>query len=94
MRHPATDTSANGTREEQTMPDSFEVSRFVIALFISGIFWMMVLFFAERAWLRSRLPGALLMAMLVLALSAWALFRVVVDDRPWKMTASQADVDR
>ena len=35
------------------MPDSFEISRFVIALFISGIFWMMVLFFAERAWLRA-----------------------------------------
>jgi hypothetical protein len=34
------------------------------------------------------------MATLVLALSAWALFRVVVDDRPGKITASQTDVDR
>ena len=76
------------------MPDSFEISRFVIALFISGVFWLMVLFFIEKAWLRSRLPGALLMATLVLALSAWALFRVVVDDTPWKMTASQADTER
>jgi hypothetical protein len=75
------------------MPDSFEISRFVIALFISGVFWLMVLFFLEKAWLTSRLPGALLMATLVLALSAWALFRVVVDDRPWKITASQTDVD-
>ncbi len=72
------------------MPDTFELSRFVIALFISGIFWMMVLFFVEKAWLKSRLPGALLMASLVLALSAWALFRVVVDDGSWKAAHTQA----
>ncbi len=81
------------------MPDSFELSRYLIALFISGVFWMMVLFFVEKAWLRSRLPGAAIAATLVLALSAWALFRVVVDDGSWKVTAGQslemsADADR
>jgi hypothetical protein len=76
------------------MPDSFEATRFLAALFTSGLFWMMVLFFIERGWLKSRLPGSLLMATLVLALSAWGLFKVVVDDGPWKMTASQAETQR
>ena len=81
------------------MPDSFELSRYLIALFVSGVFWMMVLFFVEKAWLRSRLPGAVIAATLVLALSAWALFRVVVDDGAWKVAAGQntemsADADR
>ena len=70
------------------MPDSFEISRFVIALFISGVFWLMVLFFVERAWLRSRLPGALFMALVVMTLAALVLF-TVVDDGAWKLVASQ-----
>jgi hypothetical protein len=76
------------------MPDSFETLRFLAALFASGLFWMMVLFLIERGWLKSRLPGSLVAAALVLALSAWGLFKVVVDDGPWKMTASQADAPR
>jgi uncharacterized membrane protein len=81
------------------MPDSFELSRYLIDMFVSGVFWMIVLFFVERAWLRSRLPGAAIAATLVLALSAWALFRVVVDDGWWRVTAGQssemsADADR
>jgi hypothetical protein len=66
------------------MPDSFESTRFLAALFTSGLFWMMVLFFIERGWLKSRLPNSLVVATLVLALSAWALFKVVVDDEAWK----------
>ena len=72
------------------MPDSSEIARFIVALFASGIFWLMVLFFVEKAWLRSRLPGVLPMAVLVLTLSALALF-TVVDDNAWKVIASQAD---
>jgi hypothetical protein len=49
-----------------------------------------VLFFIERAWLRSRLPGALIMAVLVLTLSALVLF-TVVDDGAWKVIASQTE---
>lgn len=71
------------------MSDSAEVARFIVALFVSGIFWLMVLFFVEKAWLRSRLPGAWLMAVLVLTLSALALF-TVVDDNAWNVIASQA----
>jgi hypothetical protein len=76
------------------MPDSFETTRFLVALFTSGLFWMMVLFFIERGWLKSRLPGSLLMATLVLALSAWGLFKVVVDDVPWKMPPGQVETQR
>jgi hypothetical protein len=76
------------------MPDSFETTRFLAALFTSGLFWMMVLFFIERGWLKRRLPGSLLAAALVLALSAWGLFKVVVDDAPWKMSASQAETQQ
>jgi len=47
-----------------------------VALFASGIFWLMVLFFVERAWHRSRLPGALPIAVIVLTLSALTLFSV------------------
>ena len=73
------------------MPNSSEATRFLMALFTSGLFWMMVLFFIERGWLKSRLSNSLVMATLVLALSAWALFKVVVDDEAWKMTTSQAE---
>jgi len=66
------------------MSGSAEIARFIAALFASGIFWLMVLFFIERAWLRSRLPGALIMAVLVLTLSAIALF-TVVDDGVWNV---------
>ena len=76
------------------MPNSFEATRFLMALFTSGLFWMMVLFFIERGWLKSRLPGSLVAATLVLALSAWGLFKVVVDDAPWKATASQSETRR
>ena len=76
------------------MPDSFETTRFMAALFTSGLFWMMVLFFIDRGWLKSRLPGSLLMATLVLTLSAWGLFKVVVDDEPWKMTPGQVETQR
>ena len=48
----------------------------------------MVLFFIEKAWQRSRLPGALIMAVLVMTLSALALF-TVVDEGAWKLIASQ-----
>jgi hypothetical protein len=71
------------------MSDSAEVTRFIVALFASGVFWLMVLFFIEKAWLRSRLPGALIMAVLVMTLSALALF-TVVDDGAWKLVASQS----
>jgi xanthine/uracil permease len=70
------------------MSGSAEVARFIVALFASGVFWLMVLFFIEKAWLRSRLPGALIMAVLVMTLSALALF-TVVDDSAWKVIASQ-----
>jgi hypothetical protein len=53
--------------------DSFGMVRFMMAVFISGIFWMMVLLLIEKARRKRRLPAALLMASLVLALSAWAL---------------------
>jgi xanthine/uracil permease len=76
------------------MSGSAEVARFIVALFASGVFWLMVLFFIEKAWLRSRLPGALIMAVLVMTLSALALF-TVVDDGAWKLIASQqAPADR
>jgi hypothetical protein len=71
--------------------DWSDMVRFTVALFVSGIFWMMVLLLIEQARRKRQLPATLLMATLVLALSAWALFRVVVDDGLWKMTASQAD---
>jgi hypothetical protein len=70
------------------MFDSAEVARFIVALFASGVFWLMVLFFVEKAWLRSPLPGARLMAALVMTLSALALF-TVVDEGAWKLVASQ-----
>ena len=72
------------------MSGSAEFARFIAALVASGIFWLMVLFFIERAWLRSRLPGALIMAVLVLTLSALALF-TVVDEGAWKVIASQTE---
>jgi hypothetical protein len=72
------------------MSGSAEIARFIAALFASGIFWLMVLFFIERAWLRSRLPGALIMAVLVLTLSAIALF-TVVDEGAWRVIASQTE---
>ena len=74
------------------MSGSAEIARFIAALFASGIFWLMVLFFIERAWLRSRLPGALIMAVLVLTLSAIALF-TVVDEGAWRVIASQTEAD-
>ena len=61
------------------MSASAEVTRFIVAVFASGIFWLMVLFFVEKAWLRSRLPGALFMALVVMTLSALVLFTVVDD---------------
>jgi xanthine/uracil permease len=70
------------------MSGSAEVARFIVALFASGVFWLMVLFFVEKAWLRSRLPGSLIMAVLVMTLSALALF-TVVDDGAWRRIASQ-----
>ena len=70
------------------MSGSTEVARFIVALFASGVFWLMVLFFIEKAWRRSRLPGALIMAVLVMTLSALALF-TVVDEGAWKLIASQ-----
>lgn len=70
------------------MFDSAAMARFIVALFASGVFWLMVLFFVEKAWLRSRLPGAWLMAALVMTLSALALF-TVVDESAWKLVASQ-----
>jgi hypothetical protein len=74
--------------KESIMFDSTEVARFIVALFASGVFWLMVLFFIEKAWLRSPLPGAWLMAVLVMTLSALALF-TVVDDGAWRLVASQ-----
>jgi hypothetical protein len=70
------------------MSASTEVARFIVALFASGVFSLMVLFFIEKAWLRSPLPGALIMAVLVMTLSALALF-TVVDEGAWNLIASQ-----
>jgi xanthine/uracil permease len=72
------------------MSDSAEIARFIVALFASGVFWLMVLFFVEKAWLRSQLPGARIIAVLVLTLSALALF-TVVDEGAWKLIASQTE---
>lgn len=67
------------------MPDTFELTRFIIAFFASGIFWLMVLFYAEKRWREHGLPGAGVAAGIVLAAAAVLFFKVVVDDAPWKM---------
>jgi len=36
------------------MSDSAEVARFIVALFVSGIFWLIVLFFVETVRWRDR----------------------------------------
>lgn len=67
------------------MPDTFELTRFIIAFFASGIFWLMVLFYAEKRWREHGLPGAGVAAGIVLTAAAILFFKVVVDDAPWKM---------
>jgi hypothetical protein len=75
------------------MPDSFQVARFIVALFTSGIFWLMFLFYGEKAWQRGGVPGAKYVAAIVLVISGVLFFRVVVDDMAWKMPPGQDDDD-
>jgi hypothetical protein len=67
------------------MPDSFEIARFIIAFFTSGIFWLMILFYAEKRWRQHAVPGVSVAAAIVLAAAAILFFKVVVDDAPWRM---------
>jgi hypothetical protein len=80
-------------REESIMGASAEVARFIVALFASGIFWLMVLFCIEKTWLTSRLPGAMFMAALIMTRSALALF-TLGDDGAWRLVASQTNTRR
>jgi hypothetical protein len=66
------------------MLDFLEISRFIVAFFASGIFWLMVLFYAEKRWRDHGLPGAGVAAAIVLTAAAVLFFKVVVDDAPWK----------
>jgi hypothetical protein len=72
----------------------FEVSRFIAALFTSGIFWMMVLFFVERKTETRRRSGLKILATVILVASAFLLLDVVVDDARWKTPAVEAETQR
>ena len=62
------------------MPDTWELTRFIVALFTSGIFWLMFLFYGEKAWHRGGLAGAKYMGVVVLVVSGLLFFKVVVND--------------
>jgi hypothetical protein len=66
------------------MPTTWELTRFIVALFTSGIFWLMFLFYGEKAWHRGGLAGAKYMGVVVLVLSGVLFFKVVVNDAAWK----------
>jgi hypothetical protein len=68
------------------MLSSSEWVQFAVALFYSGIFWMMVWFVVENGGLRrSARPGMLPLAMVLMVFAAYLILGVVAHQRLFAM---------